>query len=322
MDPLSDVLSLMKPHTFVAGGFDLKGDWSIQFDAHSGIKCWSLVAGACLLVVDGTANPVPLKPGDCILLPTGRRYRLATNMALVPTAFRDLPTIEWRAGMATSNGGGETVILGGHFAFGGAETDMLLGTMPAAIQLSGDNEKAGLRWTLERLRQELAERLPGTSLVAQHLAHLILVQVLRLYLAEDTGSRVGWLSGLAHPQLAAAIGAIHADPGRRWRLPALAAKAGMSRSTFAQTFKAVVGSSPIEYLTQWRMLLGGSRLREGAEPVSAIALSLGYESEAAFSTAFKRVMGCSPRQYAQTTATTTAVDIWRADRSLTRRSAH
>ncbi len=128
---------------------------------------------------------------------------------------------------------------------------------------------------------------------------MMLVQALRLYLAEGVGRSVGWLFALADPQMAAAIGAMHADPGAHWTLQALAGRAGMSRSSFAQKFKAAVGSSPMDYLTRWRMLLAGDRLANGAEPVSVIALSLGYDSESAFSTAFKRVMGCPPRRYSR-----------------------
>jgi AraC-like DNA-binding protein len=94
-----------------------------------------------------------------------------------------------------------------------------------------------------------------------------------------------------------AINAMHQDPARRWTLRALAARAGMSRSSFAQKFKQTVGSSPIDYLTRWRMLLAGDRLENSNDPVSAIALSLGYESESAFSNAFKRVMASTPRKY-------------------------
>jgi len=97
--------------------------------------------------------------------------------------------------------------------------------------------------------------------------------------------------------MGAAIGAMHEDPARRWTVQALAARAGMSRSTFALRFKEAVGLSPMDYLTRWRMLLAGDRLAHSGESVSAIALSLGYESESAFGTAFKRVMGCSPRQH-------------------------
>jgi AraC-like DNA-binding protein len=297
MDPLSDVLSLLKPDTYVAGGFELGGAWSIQFEAHSGIKCYALVRGACWLAVDGVAEPARLEAGDCILLPSGRPFRLSSDLALEPVDFRVLLSGERRGGVALLNGGGDTMILGGHFAFTGANADILLGAMPALAHLREESDKATLRWVLERMRDELLDTRPGGALVARHLAHMMLVQALRLYLVEEAGRSVGWLSALADTQMAAAIGAMHADPGARWTLQALAERAGMSRSSFAQKFKATVGDSPMDYLTRWRMLLAGDRLANGVQPVSAIALSLGYDSESAFSTAFKRVMGCSPRRY-------------------------
>lgn len=156
-----------------------------------------------------------------------------------------------------------------------------------------------LRWALERMRLELVEAQPDGVLIAQHLAHMLLVQALRFYLSGLAGPYVGWLFALADTQLAAAIGAMHAEPGTRWTLPALADKAGMSRSSFARAFKTTVGTSPLDYLTRWRMLLAGTRLTDGKQPLSAIAMSIGYDSESAFSTAFKRVMGCSPREYAR-----------------------
>ena len=145
--------------------------------------------------------------------------------------------------------------------------------------------------------QELREPQPGGSLIVQHLAHMILVQALRLHLADGARAGVGWLFALADKQMSAAMTAMHDDPARRWTLQELAARAGMSRSTFALRFKETVGTSPMEYLAQWRMLLAGDRLENSRDPISLIAPSLGYESEAAFSTAFKRLMGCSPRQY-------------------------
>ena len=297
IDPLSDVLSLLKPHTYVAGGFDLSGAWSIEFDPHTGIKCYALLSGACWLVLDGLAEAVRLGAGDCILLPNGRRFRLTNDLATPPVPFAELHAVEWRGGIATLNGGGETSILGGHFAFAGAHADVLLGSMPPVAHLREDREH--LRWALERMRLELLEGEPGGILIAQHLAHMMLVQALRLHLSGQEGRHVGWLFALADPQLAAAIGAMHADPGARWTLPALADKARMSRSSFARAFKATVGTSPLDYLTRWRMLFAGSRLRDGNQPVSSVATSLGYQSESAFSTAFRHVMGCAPRTYAR-----------------------
>ncbi|TIS54653.1 MAG: helix-turn-helix transcriptional regulator, partial [Mesorhizobium sp.] len=138
---------------------------------------------------------------------------------------------------------------------------------------------------------------PGGFLVAQHLSHMMLVQALRLHMAEGPNGGVGWLFALADKQMGAAIGAMHEDPAHRWTLQELAERAGMSRSNFALKFKEMVGTSAMEYLTRWRMLLAGERLANSSEHTSVIALSLGYESESAFSTAFKRVMGASPRQY-------------------------
>jgi AraC-like DNA-binding protein len=99
--------------------------------------------------------------------------------------------------------------------------------------------------------------------------------------------------------MSAVINAMHEEPGYQWTLQELAERGGMSRSTFAQKFKGTVGQSPMEYLTRWRMLLAGDRLVNSGDPVSVISLALGYDSEAAFSTAFKRIMGCSPRQYSR-----------------------
>lgn len=143
----------------------------------------------------------------------------------------------------------------------------------------------------------MVETKPGGSLIIQHLSHLLLVQALRLYLSQNKGRNVGWLFALTDSKISAAVNAMHTNPEWRWTLPLLAEKAGMSRSKFSERFKRVVGSSPIEYLTGWRMLLAGDRLIKGGESISVIATSIGYESEASFSTAFKRVMGCPPRQY-------------------------
>jgi AraC-like DNA-binding protein len=126
---------------------------------------------------------------------------------------------------------------------------------------------------------------------------MILIQALRLHLAEGMNGGVGWLFALADKQMGAAISAMHENPAHRWTLQTLAEQAGMSRSSFALKFKETVGKSPMEYLTRWRMVLAADRLENSGDPVSVIALTLGYESESAFSTAFKRVMGCSPRQY-------------------------
>lgn len=297
MDPLSDVLSLLKPHSYMVRGFDVAGPWSIRIGPHTGIKCYAVVSGECWLAMEGVPDPVRLRAGDCVLLPRGQPFRLATDLTQQPI---DVETVMARGrdgAVTVFNGGGDCFGIGGWFAFAGHHAGMLLGVLPPIVHIRKDSDRAVLRWSLERMMQELREPRPGGHLVAQHLAHMVLVQALRLHLAEGSSGGVGWLFALADPQMSAAIGAMHQDPARRWTLQALAARAGMSRSSFAQKFKAAVGSSPMDYLTRWRMLLAGDRLENSGDPISAIALSLGYESESAFSTAFKRVMDSSPRRY-------------------------
>ena len=296
MDPLSDVLSLLKPRTYVSGGFDMGGDWSIQFPRHQGIKCYAVVSGQCWLAVDGVSEPARLKTGDCFLLPSGRPFRLASDLSLTPVDFRAVLTAARPGAFASINGGGD-FFLGSHFILDGAHAGILLGVLPPIVHIHRESDRAALRWSLERMRQELREGQPGGILVAQHLAHMMLVQALRLHLAEEPRGGVGWLFALADKQMGAALGAMHEDPAHAWTLQELAERVGMSRSTFALKFKETVGTSPMEYLTRWRMLLAADRLTNSGDHVSVIALSLGYESESAFSTAFKRVMGCSPRQY-------------------------
>jgi AraC-like DNA-binding protein len=301
-DPLSDVLSLLKPHTYVAGGFDVGGKLSMQFGRHDGIKCYAIVSGHAWLVVDGIPDPIRLNAGDCFLLPHGRPFCLTTDLSTPPTDFRTLLACKVKSTdgrLAIINGGGACCIVGGHFAFTGSHARILLDVLPPVAYIRHESEKSALLWSLERMRQELSDPRPGSFLVAQHLAHMMLVQALRLHLAEGARKGVGWLFALADPQIGAAIQAMHSRPAYRWTLHELAEEAGMSRSSFAQRFKDTVGKSPMEYLAHWRMLVAADKLANTRKSIAEIALTLGYESESAFSTAFKRTMGCSPRQYAR-----------------------
>ena len=299
MDPLSDVISLLEPRSYRVGGFEAGGDWSIRFDPFEGIKCYAVTAGACWLAVEGAGEPVLLERGDCFLLPRGWPFRVASDLAL--------PAEDWKRHFLGSRDGelvklndrrGVTV-LGGHFQLAGPQLEMLLGKLPPIVHLRRESERETLRWAFDRMGQELIDSKPGSFLILQQLVYMIFVQALRLHLDERNG--VGWLFALSDKQVGAAIAAIHREPARRWTVAALAAEVGMSRSGFAARFRQLVGDGPIEYLTRWRMLLAGRSLSRG-EPVGAIARSLGYEFESAFSTAFKRVMGGAPRHHARLAA--------------------
>jgi AraC-like DNA-binding protein len=308
MDPLSDILSLLKPQSYSAGGFPVDGDLAIQFPRHQGIKCYAVVSGQCWLSVEGVPDPVLLTAGDCFLLPRGRPFSLSTDLSLTPVDYRVLLEALKKGDAASPPEGRQHYIVGGHFALGGGHADILLSSLPPIVHIRKESDKAAMRWSLERMKEEVRNPQPGGSLIAQQLAYMMLVQALRLHLADGARGGVGWLFALADKQMCAAITCMHDDPGRLWTLQELAERAGMSRSVFALRFKETVGATPMEYLTRWRMMLAGDRLKNSSDGLSAIAHSLGYESESAFGKAFRRTMGCSPRQYARS-ATPRAIPV-------------
>jgi AraC-like DNA-binding protein len=292
------VLALLKPQSYVSAGFDAGGDWAIQFDDQNGrIKCYAVISGECWLALEGVEKPVRLSAGESFVLPTGRPFRLASDLSLEPVLAATVFPPARAGGVVKHNGGGDFFLVGSRFAVSSRDAEVLLRTLPPIVHIRREADQAALRWSVERMMDELREAQPGASLVAQHLAHIMLVQALRLHLAEGLKGRAGWFFALADNQISGAIGAMHADPSHRWTLQELAQHAGMSRSTFAQRFRETVGETPMEYLTRWRMLLAGDRLVNSRDTLAQTAISLGYESENAFSTAFKRVMGISPREY-------------------------
>ena len=312
MDPLSDVLSLLKPRSCVAGGFGATDHLAIQFPNYQGIKCYAVVAGQCWLSVDNVADPVLLTAGDCFLLPRGWPFSLATDLSIKPVDFHillaDMQNARANAHIALHEDGASCYIVGGYFRLDGDHAEVLLGSLPPIVHIRKDADKAAMRWSLERMREEVRDPQPGGSLIAQQLAYVMLVQALRLHLAEGVKGGVGWLFALADKQMRAAITSMHEEPAHQWTLQELAARAGMSRSIFALKFKQTVGTTPMEYLTRWRMMLAADRLKESGDTIYAIASALGYESESAFGKAFKRVMGLSPRQYGRGRSLPSAVE--------------
>ncbi len=297
MDPLSDVLSLLKVQAYWSGGFDFGGDWALASGPYEGIKFYAVISGDCWLAVDGVPEAVHVAPGDCLLLPRGRPFRVARDLAFEPVDPSKTFVGVKDGGVTVYKGGGHFFGVGGEFSLAGDQAQVLLGVLPPIVHIRKEADKAVLHWCIERMRQELRDPQPGGFVVGQQLATLLLVQTLRLHLAEGLSGGVGWLFALADKQMAAAIKAMHEAPGAPWTVQSLAARAGMSRTTFALKFKETVGTSPLEYLTRWRMTVAGDRLVRSNHPISEIGQALGYESQSAFSLAFKRVMGCSPGQY-------------------------
>ena len=303
MDPLSEILAVLKPESYLTASIDAGGEWAIRFENRRGtIKCHAVTAGDAWLAVDGSETPVRLTAGDCIILPRGRSFTLASDLALNPAYARDVLAKARPGDRIVHNGGGDFAFIGTRFEVDRGRADPLLRTLPPLIHLHEADDRAALRWCITQMTTEMQASRLGGALAARHLAHLMLLQAFRLHFSRQAGNRVGVLYALADPQLARAIEAMHADPAHRWTLTELASRAGLSRSIFAQRFRERVGETAIGYLAQWRMMLARDRLMTGREPLGTIAAALGYESENAFNTAFRRHTGCPPRRYARATA--------------------
>lgn len=297
MDALSAVLSLLKPASYMFRGLDGGGDWAIRFEAHRGIKCFAVLAGQVWLAVEGEAA-VLLEEGHCVLLARGRAFCVGSALDVPSRDAWDVFPTAAEGGIVTLNGGGAVYGLGGFFAFDSRHADLLVNVLPPVVHIRAEPDRVALRSAIERVMQELRTPQPGGFLAAQHLSHLILLQALRIVMEKGPDGGVGWIHAFGDRQLGAAMNALHGDPARKWTIQSLADVATMSRSTFALRFRDCVGESPIDYLTRWRMLLAADRLLTSRDAIAVIAPSLGYGSDSAFSTAFKRVMGCTPRDYA------------------------
>lgn len=299
MDTLSQIVSTLKPRHVRAVGLNAGGLWSLNFGRYEGIKFNAVVTGSCWLVMDGLDAPLRVSAGDCFLLTQGTPFRLATDDRATPADAESVFGPLASGTTALLNEGGDFLLFGSRFILEGDQARLLFGALPTLVHIKASDRESTLAWALSRLQDELREERPGGSLAVDHLAHLMLIEVLRRYVVDDRKGSTGWLRALSDSKVSQALRLMHEQPSRRWTLVDLAGEIGMSRTSFAVRFKAYVGLAPLEYLTRWRMLMASERLLSSEANISAIAAALGYQSESAFGSAFKRVMGCSPRRYAR-----------------------
>ncbi|RYE48358.1 MAG: AraC family transcriptional regulator [Hyphomicrobiales bacterium] len=295
-DPLSQVLTILRPGRAIGSGLELSGEWSFRFPSHDGIKFSALMRGTCWLRLQGHQAWQRLDAGDCFLMTHGVPFDLASNPNLPPQDGAELYDLSsWP--LVPENGEESTLIVGGRFVLAEGDAVPLLSALPSFYVVRHASPYAAvLNFALQQFATELESDQPGASLLTDHLAHVMFVHLLRIYLADAPPEATSWLRALGDKRLSRSLAAMHGQPAHAWSLQDLANAAGMSRTSFAAAFKQAVGYSPMEYLTMWRMLLAKEQLRQGKTTAASIAAQIGYRSEAAFSTAFKRTLGISPRQ--------------------------
>ena len=249
--------------------------------------------------VDGQ-SPIRLQEGDLLVFPQGHAHVLCSapeltatlDMSLYTPPFTQLPVVYERAGAGTE----QSRILCCFLGCDESPFNPLLTALPPVMHLSGSGDYAKSGWLgtlLMIATSESGRSRAGSENVLARISELVFVEAIRRYLETLPPDQTGWLAGLRDPMVGQALAALHGDAGKPWTVEGLARQAGLSRSVFAARFTAMVGYPPMRYLALWRMQLAARLLADGSA-VASVAEAVGYESEAAFSRAFKKLVGQAP----------------------------
>jgi AraC-like DNA-binding protein len=257
-----------------------------------------ITEGECYVEI-GEGEPVKLVAGDVIVFPQGDAHRMTSEPGVPPARpnAQLQEVLARRPRQLVYGGGGPTTrIVCGYLACEARLARMLFAGLPPLLRVNVRGSNAGM-WLEASVRYALAEARsprPGGAGVLAKLAEVLFIEVLRMYINERDDSRTGWLAGLSDRIVGAALNAMHARPAHAWTLDELAHAANTSRSVLAQRFQQIVGSAPMTYLTQWRMVMAANLLSRSKAPLSRIAEDVGYQTDTAFSRAFRREYGVPP----------------------------
>lgn len=263
-----------------------------------------ITAGCCWLILEGS-EPRLLKQGALVLLPQGKGHKVVSEIGVQILPLLDIPVqkISQRYEIMKYGGGGQsTELTCGVVSFDQVAGEKLVALLPDLIIIdSWDNtSNAWLQSTSQFIATEARVLKPGGETIITHLADILVIQAIRAWVDSAPEAAEGWLAALRDRQIGRALFIIHRQPMLDWSVTSLAKEVGMSRSGFSAKFTQLVGDSAKRYLTKWRMKLARQKLLDNAIPIAVVAEQFGYHSEAAFSRAFKRIIGVSPGSIRQT----------------------
>lgn len=300
VDPLGEALYFLRMSGTFYTRSELTAPWGLALPAMPGsLMFHAVTAGRCWLEVDG-ADGRPLQPGDFALVPHGDGHAVRSAPGAPAAPLFDLPRAEVgeRFEVLRHGGGGAAATLVcGTVRFDHPAARHLVALLPRLIVVDASHAAPHAEWMQSTLRLMAAEAQalrPGGETVITRLADVLVIQAIRTWLERDPAAHTGWLGALRDRQVGRALTLVHRDPARAWTLAALASEAAMSRSAFAARFAALVGEPPMHYVARWRMHVAATWLREHDAGIADLAGRLGYQSEAAFSRAFKRFVGVPP----------------------------
>jgi AraC-like DNA-binding protein len=310
MDALSDVLRAAQ----LSGGVFLHAEFTAPWCMSarpSPAQCSPYLGAATHLILfhyvaEGTldlaidpAAPVRLRENEIALLPRNDMHLMGSNLSLPPVPAIDIIRAGENGGLRTirhGRGGARTRVICGFLGCDSGPGSPVLAGLPAMMtfKVADVAPMDWIRATFEYAAEEIASGRPGSETVLAKISELLFVQAVRRYveaLPEDCG---GWLAGLRDPIVSRALALMHRDVARAWSVDELAREVGTSRSVLAERFSRTIGAAPMRYLAGWRMQLAAQELRGSGAPLARIAERAGYESEAAFSRAFKKAFGAPP----------------------------
>ena len=296
-DLLSQMLTLIRLQGELVFSANLTRPWALRFDAGSAYF-YVVSEGALTVQVDGEP-PVHATSGDLLMLPRGTGHVLSDGDGGVPARATRLMTEQFtaeRLSLRQGGGGARTQLVVGAFHFDSESVPWVVSSLPAVIHMAkADGQTTGwLEGLAHFMMVEAHEVHPGSSLMISRLIDVLVIRILRTWAQTEKAGDTGWLGALADARISRALKAIHDEPFRRWSVAELAHVAGMSRSSFAERFSTLVKEPPLSYQSRWRLTLAHTLLRQGDVRVSDVARQVGYDSEAAFSRAFKAQFGLAP----------------------------
>jgi AraC-like DNA-binding protein len=297
-DPLAAIIALLRPQTVLSKIVSGRGTWSVRFERYEDPAFCIILDGSCFLDVDGV-GVLELEEGDFVLLPETPGFTLASDLDIRPKLVAPTPYArETRHG--DKSGPATMRMLGGYFKFDRANAQLLVRLLPSVVHIRRDEaEAARLHRIVELIGDEANARRPGRDLILERLVQVLLIEALRFRPAAAAKQEQGLVAGLSDPALARTLRGIHVDVARRWTVAALARTAGMSRAVFAERFARKVGMPPMQYVLEWRMAVAKDMLRRERPPLAEVAERIGYQSASAFSTAFARLTGVPPSEFAR-----------------------
>jgi AraC-like DNA-binding protein len=277
---------------------EFSAPWGFRFDGYEHAHFGVVVRGRCWISLDNSLKLLPLTEGDCWLLPRGDTHALRDQPGTPVRPYREV-VFRKKAGVVRCSGAGATAhIIIGNFTFDGQSSQWLTNVLPQLIQFRMDGgQPSVMPAILQILSLESQNESMGSAIMLGSLADILFVQAIRAHAAQDDSPQGGWLRAIRDPQMSSVLRAMHEAIEKRWTVASLASTSGMSRSGFAARFKQALGESPLEYLTRWRMYKAAQLLREGDRKIAEVASLVGYESDAAFNKAFKRIIGAAPGAY-------------------------